>query len=52
MSATTIIIISILITLVVLYLSVWVVVKGYAYKHTVDTDEEAKAQHTNNLNEK
>ena len=52
MSATTIIIISVLITLVVLYLSVWVVVKGYAYKHTVDTDEEVKTRYTNNLNEK
>lgn len=40
MSPTTVIVISVVITLLVLWASVWVVVKGYAYKHTIDTDED------------
>lgn len=39
MSATTVIVISVIITILVLWASVWVVVKGYAYKHTVDSDD-------------
>ncbi len=51
MSATTVIVISIIITLLVLWASVWVVVKGYAYKHTIDTDDTIHAnQQTNESN--
>lgn len=39
MSPMTVIVISVIITILVLWASVWVVVKGYAYKHTVDTDD-------------
>lgn len=39
MSATTVIVISVIITILVLWASVWVVVKGYAYKHTIDSDD-------------
>lgn len=51
MSATTVVVISIIITLLVLWASVWVVVKGYAYKHTIDTDDTIQAnQQTNKSN--
>lgn len=39
LSPMTVIIISVIITLIVLWVSVWVVIKGYAYKHTVDKDD-------------
>lgn len=51
MSATTVIVISIIITLLVLWASVWVVVKGYAYKHTIDTDDTINNNQEANLNQ-
>ncbi|MFA8438756.1 YtzI protein [Pueribacillus sp. YX66] len=38
MTPMTVIVISVVITIIVLWASVWVIVKGYAYKHTIDTD--------------
>lgn len=50
MSATTVIVISIIITLLVLWASVWVVIKGYAYKHTIDTDDTIEKNQQANVN--
>lgn len=45
MSVTAVIVLSVLITIVVLFLSVWVVIKGYSYKHTIDTDDEVNTNY-------
>lgn len=48
MSATTVIVISIIITILVLWASIWVIIKGYAYKHTIDTDDDVSEQNKSN----
>lgn len=50
MSATTVVVISIIICLLVLWSSVWVIIKGYAYKHTIDTDDTIKNNQQNHVN--
>lgn len=50
MSATTVVVICMIITLLVLWASVWVVIKGYAYKHTIDTDDTIKTNQQTNVN--
>jgi len=50
MSVTTVVVISIIITLLVLWASIWVIIKGYAYKQTIDTDDAIKINQENHIN--